>query len=74
MKKNKSVGKTNAFFINNGMGCNCNKEDSIPLSVKKEKRRSLKEKINEVKRIWRESATSTTSGNVTVSKDELGFK
>lgn len=56
------------------MGCNCNKNDSIPLSVKKEKRRKLKDKISDVKRIWKESKASGTSGNVTVSKDELGFK
>jgi hypothetical protein len=56
------------------MGCNCNKNDSIPLSVKKEKRRGLKEKINEIKKLWKESKTVETSGSVTVNKDELGFK
>ncbi len=60
------------------MGCNCNSADSVPLSVKKENRRKMKEKINEVKndikRLWKESKTVETSGSVTVSKDELGFK
>jgi len=63
-----------SIFINNDMGCNCNKNDSIPLSVKKEKRRGLKEKINEIKKLWKESKTVETSGSVTVNKDELGFK
>lgn len=56
------------------MGCNCNSENSIPLSVRKEKRRKWKERINEVKRLWEESKTVESSGSVTVSKDELGFK
>lgn len=56
------------------MGCNCNSADSVHLSVKKEKRRKLKDKINEVKRLWKESKTVETSSSVTVSKDELGFK
>jgi hypothetical protein len=56
------------------MGCNCNKDDSIPLSVKKERRRKLKEKIADVKQLWKDSKIVETSGSVTVSKDELGFK
>lgn len=56
------------------MGCNCNKNDSIPLSVKKENRKKLKERIKDVKRIWKESKTIETSGTATVSKEELGFK
>jgi hypothetical protein len=56
------------------MGCNCNKNDSIPLSVKKEKRRKLKEKISDIKQLWKESETTGLSGSATVTKDELGFK
>ena len=52
------------------MGCNCNR-DGIPLSVKKELIRGTKKKIADIKRIWRESASS---GRITSDKNELGFK
>jgi hypothetical protein len=55
------------------MGCNCNKDGSIPLSVRKENRRKLKERIEAVKKIWRESKDGV-AGKAVVSKDELGFK
>lgn len=59
------------------MGCNCNKQGSIPLSVKKEMRNKLKERIADVKKIWNESksnSSNNSSGSVKVTKDELGFK
>lgn len=56
------------------MGCNCSKDNFIPLSIRKERRKKLKEKIADVKQLWKNSKTSETSGSVTVSKDELGFK
>lgn len=56
------------IFINSDMGCNCGK-DSIPLSLKQKIRRETKEKIAEVKRLWRESNDS-----ITIDKDTLGFK
>lgn len=56
------------------MGCNCSKDNSIPLSIRKERRKKLKEKIADVKKLWKDSKTSEISGSVTVSKDELGFK
>lgn len=56
------------------MGCNCNNPDSIPLSMKKENRRKLKEKINDIKKLWKESAKVEKSGTATASKEELGFK
>lgn len=56
------------IFINSDMSCNC-KKDSISLSLKQKLRRDAKEKIAEVKRLWKESAD-----NITVSKDKLGFK
>ena len=56
------------IFINSDMGCNCSK-DTIPLSLRQKIRRETKEKIAEVKRLWRESAD-----NITVDKDTLGFK
>lgn len=40
------------------------------MSLKKELRDNMKQKIAEVKRIWKESA----NGKVTSDKDELGFK
>ena len=52
------------------MGCNCNK-DGIPLSVKTKVRKEIKKKIADVKRIWRDSASS---GNITTDKKELKFK
>ena len=62
------------FYHKYNMGCNCNKDNSIPLSIRKERRKKLKEKIADVKKLWKDSKTSETSGSVTVSKDELGFK
>lgn len=56
------------------MGCNCNKADSTPLSVKKENRKKLKDRILEMKRLWEESKTTGSSGTATASKEELGFK
>lgn len=50
------------------MSCNCTK-DTIPLSLKQKIRRETKEKIAEVKRLWRESNDS-----ITIDKDTLGFK
>lgn len=52
------------------MGCNC-KKDGIPLSLKQELRRKTKEKIADIKKIWKESSSS---GAVTVDKNKLGFK
>ena len=52
------------------MGCNCNK-DGIPLSLKQKLRRETKEKISEVKRLWKESAST---GKIISTKDQLGFK
>ena len=62
------------FYHKYNMGCNCNKDNSIPLSIRKERRKKLKEKIADVKQLWKDSKTSETSGSITVSKDELGFK
>ena len=45
------------------------KNKMTPVELKK-----LKEKIADVKQLWKNSKTSETSGSVTVSKDELGFK
>lgn len=50
------------------MGCNC-KNNDVPLSLKKQIRREVKEKIAVVKRLWKES-----SDTMTVSGDQLGFK
>ena len=48
------------------MGCNC-KNDGVPLSLKQKLRRETKEKIAEVKRLWRES-------KIVSDKEQLGFK
>lgn len=51
------------------MACNC-KKDSIPLSLKQKLRRETKQKIAEIKKLWKESSTD----KITTSKDELNFK
>lgn len=58
------------YFHKYTMGCNCNK-DGIPLSVKTKVRKEIKKKIADVKRIWRDSASS---GTITTDKKELKFK
>lgn len=75
LKNKKGEDFSHPFFYHKyNMGCNCNKDNSIPLSIRKERRKKLKEKIADVKKLWKDSKTSETSGSVTVSKDELGFK
>lgn len=51
------------------MGCNCSK-DSTTLSVKQKLRREFKQKVADIKQLWKESA----DGKITSTKDELGFK
>lgn len=52
------------------MGCNCSK-DSTPLSLKQKLRREFKQKVADIKKIWKE----TGDGNkITSNKDQLGFK
>ena len=55
------------------MGCNCGK-DKIELSIKKRLRREMKEKIFDLKRLWKESKESDVKTIVTTNKKELGFK
>ena len=55
------------------MGCNCKKEN-IPLSLRKSIRQNTKEKISEVKKLWKASRDNSPIGVVTSNKDELGFK
>lgn len=52
------------------MGCNCNKED---ISLRQKIRQETKEKISEIKRIWKESSRKG-SATITTGKKELGFK
>lgn len=52
------------------MGCNCAK-DKIELSIRKKLRREMKEKLSDIKKLWKESKTQTT---VTTNKKELNFK
>ena len=53
------------------MGCNCGK-DKIELSIRKKLRREVKEKISDMKRLWKETKKSDTT--VTTNKKKLGFK
>jgi hypothetical protein len=51
------------------MGCNCH-NDETPLSLKQKLRREFKQKVADIKQLWKESA----DGKVTSNKDQLGFK
>lgn len=55
------------------MGCNCGK-DKIELSIRKRIRREMKEKIEDVKKLWKESKTTSSTGTVTTNKKDLDFK
>lgn len=50
------------------MGCNCSK-DETQLSLKKKLRREFKQKVADIKQIWKESGNK-----ITTDKDKLGFK
>lgn len=54
------------------MGCNC-KKDKLELNIRKRIRKSVKEKIADVKKLWEES-DKKSSGTVTVDKNKLNFK
>lgn len=51
------------------MGCNCS-HDKTTLTVKQKLRREFKQKVADIKQLWKESA----DGKITSNKDELGFK
>lgn len=53
------------------MGCNCGK-DKIELSIHKKLRREMKEKISDLKKLWKESKSG--QGRVAINKKDLGFK
>lgn len=54
------------------MSCNCNK-DKIELSIKKKLRRTVKEKIADLKKIWEDSKTDGEN-IITTNKRNLNFK
>jgi hypothetical protein len=51
------------------MGCNCH-NNGTPLSLKKKIRREFKQKVADIKQIWKESG----EGEITSDKEQLGFK
>lgn len=55
------------------MGCNCSK-DKIELSIRKKLRNEMKEKIADVKKLWKESKVSDSKTVITVNKKDLNFK
>ena len=54
------------------MGCNCG-NDKIELSIRKRIRKNMKQKISDVKKLWKESKTSD-KGTITTNKKDLNFK